>query len=185
MTWISVGVGKRFADATFENYISMGDEQDEVFKYLKDEYAYPASLLLLGGVGTGKTHLACSLLKRIYFELGGVVRYITAYDMLLCVKETWGGDEDRDETERDVINYFGREVDFLVIDEIGKTFGSDTEKILFFEILDRRYRACKPTVLCSNCGYGDLKDVLGVSVLDRLREDGGKVLLLNWESHRK
>ena len=75
-------------------------------------------------------------------------------------------------------------VGLLIIDEIGIQFGSDTEKLLISEIIDNRYQNLLPTVLISNLDLAGIKSCIGERSYDRLREDGGKVVAFNWDSHR-
>ena len=74
--------------------------------------------------------------------------------------------------------------DLLVIDEVGAQFGSDTEKLFIFDIIDGRYQDMKPTILISNLDIAGIKDVIGERCVDRLREGGGSMIAFNWESSR-
>jgi nucleoside-diphosphate-sugar epimerase len=42
----------------------------------------------------------------------------------------------------------------------------------------------RPTLLASNCTKDELKGFLGDRIVDRLRENGGKVLIFDWPSRR-
>ena len=70
------------------------------------------------------------------------------------------------------------------VDEIGVQFGSDTEKMFIFEVLDGRYNKMKPTILISNLPISGIKECIGDRCIDRLREDGGKVIVFDFESQR-
>jgi DNA replication protein DnaC len=52
-----------------------------------------------------------------------------------------------------------------------------------FDIIDKRYRDVKPTILISNLTKAELKGFLGERSFDRLREGGLWVDFL-WESFR-
>ena len=60
----------------------------------------------------------------------------------------------------------------LVIDEIGRTIGTQAEKEteLIGYIMRERYENMLPTVLISNLKKNDLLKKLGAAVVDRLRE---------------
>lgn len=85
--------------------------------------------------------------------------------------------------------------DLLILDEVGVQFGSDTERLLLFDILNERYERRRPTILMSNLALDDaeeggrvvpgIKSYLGERVFDRLREDGGQSVVFDWPSHRK
>ena len=40
--------------------------------------------------------------------------------------------------------------DLLILDEVGVQFGSETEKMILFEIINGRYEQLKPTIVISN-----------------------------------
>lgn len=72
----------------------------------------------------------------------------------------------------------------LILDEVGVQFGSEAEKLILFDVLNERYERCKATILLSNLTATEVKDYLGERVMDRMREDGGKVVVFDWESYR-
>jgi DNA replication protein DnaC len=74
--------------------------------------------------------------------------------------------------------------DALIIDEVGVQFGSDTEKMIVFDIIDGRYSNMLPTILISNLALPDVKELIGERAIDRLREDGGVVVAMKWDSNR-
>ena len=51
-------------------------------------------------------------------------------------------------------------------------------------MLNERYELRKPTIFLSNLASDELADFLGERVMDRLREDGGRVVPFAWESYR-
>jgi DNA replication protein DnaC len=59
-----------------------------------------------------------------------------------------------------------------------------------FGILNDRYQSQHPTIVISNLpvsaakGSESLETYLGTKGLDRLRENGGKVVVFGWESFR-
>jgi len=75
--------------------------------------------------------------------------------------------------------------DLLVLDEVGVQFGTETENLVLFRILNRRYEDMKPTILVSNVEIGKLTEFVGERVIDRLCEGGGGILEFTWESARQ
>jgi DNA replication protein DnaC len=65
-----------------------------------------------------------------------------------------------------------RGVHLLVLDELGVEFASDYAKSRFFELLDARHEACRPTILTSNLGLADASKRLGERIADRIVGDG-------------
>src|SRR5260364_148967 len=52
-----------------------------------------------------------------------------------------------------------------------------------FDVLNRRYRDMRPTILLTNLGKAGMKAFLGARSFDRLRE-GGIWVPFDWESYR-
>src|SRR5690606_22107003 len=95
------------------------------------------SLLLLGGIGTGKTHLAVGIaLKAI--EQNAEAILITLSAMIGKVKATWGQRGSDSKTQEEVIDRFAC-VDLLVIDEVGSIKCVGREQEVLFAILGARH----------------------------------------------
>jgi DNA replication protein DnaC len=78
-----------------------------------------------------------------------------------------------------------RNVDLLILDEVGVSFRTEAEQTQLFDILDGRYRALKPTIVVSNLNGVGLQGCLGPRLYDRLMETGSEVLIFTWASHRR
>ena len=133
------------------------------------------SLVMIGNAGTGKTHLACAIIR----EAGG--KYRTAPDIVEEMRRAKSFTAA--ETEADIIKYYGH-VPLLVIDEIGRGIASTDEKYMLYQILNARYNTRKPTVLISNFTKADFLQYIGVAAADRLVESA-EVWELNGESYRR
>lgn len=148
----------------------------------KGSCAAGVSLIMCGGVGTGKTHLACAIAHECALRYGLKSMYRTTYDLVLEIKESWGRGLERTESQvyRDFL-----EPDILILDEVGVQFGSDSESIIIFHVINKRYNAMKSTIVISNLNIDGVKEYLGERVVDRLREGGGQQLPFDWDSARK
>ena len=133
------------------------------------------SLVMLGNAGTGKTHLACAIIR----EAGG--KYRTAPDIVEEMRRAKSFTAA--ETEAEIIDYYGR-VKLLVIDEIGRGISATDEKYMIYQIVNARYNTRKPTVLISNLGKSDFLQYIGVAAADRLVESA-EIWELNGESYRR
>lgn len=180
-------IPKRFLECSFDSFIAPTPNAKKnlsVMRLYADSFEKHietgTSLVLCGGTGTGKTHLACALIAHIArnFHKKGV--YTTAYHIVREIKACYGK-KDRDERS-ETNNFIAPSL--LVVDEVGVQFGTDTEKLLLFEVLNGRYEAMKPSVVISNLNQKEISDYLGDRVMDRLKENGGAALVFDWGSKR-
>ena len=105
-----------------------------------------ASLVFCGGVGAGKTHLAVGIAHRL-MEQGRIAVFTSVINAIRRVKDTYRRDSGQSEAQ--VVAGFIRP-DLLILDEVGVQFGSETEKMILFEIINGRYEQLKPTIVISN-----------------------------------
>lgn len=138
-------------------------------------------LILAGNAGNGKTHLACAIIAEIIERHHRRAQYALASDLFRRVKATFS--KTSDIGEDDALRQYTAP-DLLVIDEIGVQYGSDTEKNILFEVVNRRYQDMKPTILVTNLAVDALEKFAGERVIDRMRENGGMLAVFDWESRR-
>ena len=184
---ISSQIPPRFLKASFDNYKTTTKEQGNAkktcFDYasnFENKLETGTSLVFVGTVGTGKTHLACSIAQEI-MKKGYSALYVNTSKVIRKVRGTWDGGNEK---EQEAMNYFINP-DLLILDEIGLQYGSKAEKTILFEILNERYEQLKPTILISNLDINDLKEYVTEMVIDRMREGGGQKIVFNWESNRR
>lgn len=182
------GIPERFKGRSFDNYRAETDKQQRALaiarayaERFEDRLKHGGGLVFCGLPGTGKTHLATAIGNHILREQGRAVLFATVMKALRSVKETWHKDSER--KERDVLRIL-LEPDLLILDEVGVQFGSDTERMILFEIINSRYESMRPTILLSNLPEEELGAYIGVRTLDRMQEGGGAVVAFDWESYR-
>tara|TARA_R110002012_G_scaffold152101_1_gene312037 strand:- start:300 stop:1064 length:765 start_codon:yes stop_codon:yes gene_type:complete len=179
---INSGISKRNLYKTFDNYICKTEGQskakNDCVKFVEN-FPCDKSLIMVGGVGTGKTLLASAILDSLVDDYNCDI--IKTIDLVRELKATWS--KDSKYTEESLIEYYSN-LDLLILDEVGSQFGSDTEKLFIFDIIDGRYQNMKQTILISNLDINGIKDAIGERCVDRLREGGGSMIAFNWESSR-
>jgi len=173
---VTAGISKRNIYKTFDDYICSTEGQhkakNDVIKF-KESFPCDKSLLFIGGVGTGKTLLVSALLDSLVDKYKCDISKVI--DIIRHLKGTWK--KDSEQSEEEILDYYIK-LDLLVLDEVGSQFGSDTEKLFIFDIIDGRYQDMKPTI-------DGVKKVIGERCIDRLREGGGSMIAFDWESSRK
>lgn len=180
------GVSKRNLWKTFDSFKVDNEMQGKNLEVCKSfssavlAGSVCPNLFMIGSVGTGKTHLASSVIHELIDKKS--IEIIRCIDLIRALKDTWSRESSA--TESQVINYYSN-LDVLIIDEVGIQFGSETEKMFMFDIINGRYENMKPTIFISNLDMDNLKAVLGDQAVDRMREDGAKVLIFDWASYRK
>ncbi|KVD71812.1 hypothetical protein WK57_30440 [Burkholderia ubonensis] len=186
--WHGAQIPKRFESASFETYQAETPAQQAVLDACR-EYAEQwgevsntgRNLILCGLYGTGKTHLSVSIARAIA-RRGALPLFARTYEAVQFVRESYRPGSSM--SERQAIQRLV-EPDLLILDEVGVQGGGDNEQMILFAILNGRYDARKPTIIVSNEDMIGIEKYLTVRVVDRLREGGAKVLVFDWESHRR
>lgn len=154
----------RFEGANFDNYTISTEKQQKAVDWLKSG----KSAVIYGANGIGKTHLAyASCLYQI--EHGSTAGYVLAFDLFTEIKDSFK----QGNTEAVIMKY--AQYRYLVVDEIDKTYASETDFIYFFNIINKRYNNMFQTVLISNSA--NMIDISGKSSFDRVASDGAVINL--------
>lgn len=185
-TWRRCNIEPLYFAATFDNFIAETPELEKAkAAALLLVSSKTGKLLMLGKNGTGKTHLAVCAVK----ALGGAI--YTMYEISVRIRATYT--PIAKEGEQEVVDELSR-IPLLVIDEIGRTKGSEAEENWLSYIIDKRNSRSLPLILISNkhtkktCPAGGCKDCIenyiSEDVMSRLCV-GGKMLNFTGEDWRK
>ena len=174
------GVPERYQRESLDTYKAETEPQKKLLAAARDflqkiKRRLFRSLCMLGSAGTGKTHLACALIK----EYGG--KYRTAPDIVEELRRAKSFTAH--ETEEQIVNYYG-DLPLLVIDEIGRGYSAADEKYMLYQVLNARYNTRKPTVLISNFNKADFLQYIGVAAADRLVESAD-IVEIEGDSYRR
>ena len=158
-------LGIRFAHRTFESFDKGRDENAykkclDYVDHFKDTERN--SLLLAGGYGTGKTHLAASIANKLMDD-GVPVLFDTFSGHLNKLKIEFNGG-------KSVYLNQMKNVDMLVLDDIGKEKISEWSQSVMFDVINFRYEHLLPIVMTTNLKSDSLKEYLGGAVWSRLCE---------------
>jgi DNA replication protein DnaC len=162
--WRNRGITPRFYDATWENWKAETPEQKKVLGKVKQ--AWEKNLFIVGGNGTGKTHLAMCLAK-------DGATYCLIPELFRTVRENLN-------IEQEAIDEYGT-CKLLILDEAGRQKGTDFERNLLFEIIDKRWNNMLPTTIIGNIDKREFADLYGLAIVDRLRPE---TIAFTWRSKR-
>ena len=123
-------------------------------------------LVLLGGPGTGKSHLLAAVANRL-IERGHSPRYWAAVDLLAWLRA--GFDDGAEPPYQQRLDGLTARP-LLLLDDIGAERSTDWAVERWQELLDGRYRAQTPTVIASNLTPALIEDRLGERIASRLRD---------------
>ncbi len=180
---------KRFENVSFDNYKAETSEQKKLVEELKQgvKGGFSNNILIIGGVGTGKTHLAYSVVNalaekktanngyRYYSETSVIYRPIKS--IIDNIRAAW-----KDPEAAEMNSYCS--VPLLIIDEIGVQYGTESERTELYEIFNRRYEDELPIIAVSNHDKDALLRILGQRIFDRLT-GGAKIFELTGRSFRQ
>ncbi len=183
------GIPRRFLDRTFDGYAVRTPEQRQALDLCRS-YAQRfaqvrvrgSCLLLVGGPGTGKTHLACAILTEV-IRAGHTGFFMPVSAALRMIRDAYSPRAQRSETESFALL---TAPDLLVLDEVGVAIGNESKRrAMLFDVLNTRYAEMRPTILIGNLTATEMEAYLGERIIDRLLEFGSATVPFTWASHRR
>jgi len=131
--------------------------------------------VILGDTGTGKTQLACDVI-RCACQQGRSATYRTAMQFFNDLRSAGY------RTNAVVGKWMSWTL--LVIDEADVKGDRRWEDQTLIDLIDRRYRDDKGTIMVSNLNEHSFFQMIGDKVRDRIIETGG-IITANWPSYRR
>lgn len=141
-------------------------------------------LLLIGGVGSGKTHLAAAIINAIldYIYIPDEeaeaaerycrdsdgccfgMRFVSTLGLLEEIRASYDNSEDTQEIMR---RY--KTAKLLILDDMGAEKPTEWVRERLFDIIDYRYNECLPLIITTNATVEELRQRLGGRICDRIR----------------
>lgn len=162
-------MNKKFAKRTFENYNVENDMQknakQKALNYaenIAENIAIGKNIIFIGqgSVGTGKTHLACAIANKILDD-GFPVKVLNIISLVDELKSF-------SDTKRNEL----RNVDVLLIDDLGKENGTVWLCSEIYGIINARYENELPTIITIEGGLSDLENNYVIEVDGRVYNKG-------------
>ncbi|MEW5761702.1 MAG: ATP-binding protein [Bacillota bacterium] len=122
-------------------------------------------LLITGRVGSGKTFLACCIANAV-LDAGKEALFLVVPDFLDRIRATYDGGQD-ELTERDLLDT-AREVQLLILDDLGAHQYTPWAQQKLYSILNHRLNYRLPTVVTTNLDLEELNTYLGERTTSRL-----------------
>ncbi|MCK6580110.1 MAG: ATP-binding protein [Anaerolineae bacterium] len=138
---------------------SLDSAWNRAYNYAQDPQGW---LLLVGGVGCGKTHLAAAIgHERV--KHGDTVIFVTAPDLLDHLRSTYGPSS---EVGYDELFERLRTAPLLVLDDLGAENPSPWAREKLYQLMNYRYSLALPTVITTNSGLDQMEPRLRSRMVD-------------------
>lgn len=127
-----------------------------------DEYAHgrrDQSLALLGPVGTGKTHEAYAIMRRLLLDLTVPVQAVTAVELRAMLRPNEDGAADVGLLQAAPV---------LFLDDLGAEGVTEWQVEQFEAVVDYRYARRMPWIITSNLAADEIRPRYGNRIADRL-----------------
>lgn len=180
--WAAIGLAPGRGACGFDNYHVSTPEQRAAVDALAEDAKFMNSdrwFIFSGNTGTGKKHLAAAWLAEKY-KRGKRCQIINAKRLFVAIDDA----RNARASVGDVLDHFGRDIDVLAIDEIGRSTKSEAEINNLFEILDTRYEYGKQTLLISNMTWREMEAQLFDAALTRRIKARAKFIAFTWGEYK-
>ena len=163
----------RYANKTFDTFrVPKGDRQRAQLLESADSYATSFSkgessgLMLRGAPGSGKTHIAISILREVIAR-GFTGKYWNFNDLLTRLRDTYREQSPLSEEE---LLHPADSMDLLILDDVGAENASEWVRDRLYLIINRRYESAKATIITTNLDEADMESRVGARIASRLCE---------------
>jgi DNA replication protein DnaC len=187
-------IPKRYIHCTLADYYERGNPsliraKRRVAEFIDCWPSADRGLLLMGGCGVGKTHLAVAMLQEIInASKPGRMLYRNFQDLVQEIQASFSSDQS---PSKSALLEPLIEADLLVLDELGASKPTPFVQDILYYIINSRYNEMKVTIFTTNYldepknkGEERLEDRIGERLRSRLFEMAERVVL-DSEDYRK
>jgi DNA replication protein DnaC len=154
-----------FRNRTFENFdqkvLGIAEAYELARQYATDPYGW---LVLRGGVGSGKTHLAAAIANEAV-RLGNAVLFAIVPDLLDHLRATFSPTS---AIQYDKMFEGVRSTFLLVLDDLGTESATPWAQEKLFQLINHRYNNQLPTVITTNRRLESLDERIVSRIGDRV-----------------
>jgi len=161
---VRLGFQKRFADSNFDNLHDpkpapqvINACRNYALELVEQQHPTGKGIYLWGPNGTGKTHLAVAIIKTY-----GHALFVSTIALFDAIKTSYNTGEPCDVYEA------SKNIDLLVLDDLGAERPTDWVQERLFALLSNRYDELLSTVVTSNHSPTDLPRIVGQRSASRI-----------------
>jgi DNA replication protein DnaC len=154
------GVRKRYLPCSLDNF----EGGERYVRVARECAANPSDLVFCGGPGSGKTHLACGIVRDVV-RRGGEAHFVTASNLLLEIRDTFTGNSGK--REKEIVSKYV-EMPLLVLDDLGAEKTTEWSITTLLLIIDGRYSNCRPTIVTTNLSLDEIDKHVSPRIASRL-----------------
>jgi len=165
------GVPKKYCECSFENFTG----NEKLTEYLKTLSYGEDSIVLYGGPGCGKTHLAAAIMRHTQSGF-----FVGVPELLLRIRDSFNDSSKC--TEKEIIDEYSQKP-FLTLDDLGAEKTTEYSITTLYLILNKRINDGLKTVITTNLSVPQLSSALGERIGSRI--SSMNIVKINMPDYRK
>lgn len=168
-------MGSTYQDADFPQWVTDPRNHKIVLEWIANSSPF---LIVMGGVGTGKSYMCACILNYLY-SLEKNVYYTNHRRFITDIQNPISEGKSSDEiTQRFMYQ------DILIFDDLGSGTNTDWQKEKILDVIDFRYSHNKKTVITSNFDRVGLKEFVGARTVSRIFDNKNTIIDMKGNDRR-